>query len=153
MSKLIYGRNGHVRFSNEAEKREAFEYLRKSPNVVRVHEDNDEQGAWGPEERIHFKTLVGVPEGLLKNMTKGRGSVAGRINCKELIEEVWGLAPTARPSSSRAGSHRRASGMSTRSTSSRPTASEAVGASLGGLCCQIRAPRGSECMVCGRAVR
>lgn len=131
MSKLVYGKNGQVRFRNEQEKREAFDYLRNSPNVVHVHEDNQEQGAWAPEERIHFKTLVGVPEGLSRNMTEGRGgSVAGRINCKELIEEVWGAS---RPSAQR----RPAS----------PTSPQ------GGLCCQLRAPVGSECVVCGNPVR
>jgi hypothetical protein len=130
MRKLIYGRNGHVRFSNEGEKREAFDYLRSSPNVIRVHEDNHEQGAWGPEERIHFRTLAGVPDGLLKNMTAGNGAVAGRINCKDLIEEVWGPSPTSR--------------------SSRPASASST--STGGICCQIRAPHGSECMACGKAV-
>lgn len=90
MSKLVYGKNGQVRFTSEHEKQEAFEYLRTSPNVTHVHEDNQEQGAWGPEERIHFRTRDGVPEGLLRNMTAGTGSIAGRINCRELIEEVWG---------------------------------------------------------------
>lgn len=89
MSKLVYGTKGQVRFDSEREKREAFEYLRTSPNVTRLHEDNQEQGAWGPEERIGFRTLDGVPEALLRNMTAGNGGFAGRINCKELVEEVW----------------------------------------------------------------
>lgn len=133
MSKLVYGRNGHVRFASESEKREAFEYLRSSPNVIRVHEDNDEQGAWAPEERIHFKTLDGVPQGLLRNMTAGRGSIAGRINCKELIEDVWGPVHGSRPAST------------SRRAPARTTAD--------GVCCQIRAPLGTECMVCGETVR
>ncbi len=90
MSKLVYGVNGQVRFDSEREKRQAFEYLRTSANVTRLHEDNQEQGAWGPEERIGFRTLAGVPKSLLRNMTAGNGAYEGRINCKELVEEIWG---------------------------------------------------------------
>ena len=57
MGKLIFGKNGQVHFNNENEKQEAIEYLLTSDNVdFDVHEDNQEQGAWGPEERIHFKS-------------------------------------------------------------------------------------------------
>ena len=57
MGKLVFGKNGQVHFNNENEKQEAIEYLLTSDNVdFDVHEDNQEQGAWGPEERIHFKS-------------------------------------------------------------------------------------------------
>lgn len=89
MSKLIYGQNGQVRFNNEQEKQEAFEYILSSDNVdFNIHENNQDQGAWGPEDRIHFKSETGVPECLKKNMTKGHGGLYGRINCKELCEEL-----------------------------------------------------------------
>lgn len=132
MGKLVFGRNGQVRFRSEEEKQKAFEYLRTSPNVVLVHEDNQDQGAWGPEERIHFKSLVGVPESLQRCMTAGRGGIAGRINCAELIAEVWGLG------SARGG---------TRSGQQKSTAAPS------GLCCHIRAARGSECVMCGEIVQ
>lgn len=93
MSKLTYGRKKQVRFENEAEKKEAIEYILNSPNVnFRVHEDNQEQGAWGPEERIHFKKEDGVPECLKKIMTAGDWSNYGRINCKEFCEELRSIA-------------------------------------------------------------
>lgn len=88
MSKLVYGRDGQVRFDSEEEKEEAFRYLRTSDNVAFVHEDNQNQGAWGPEERIHFYSEEGVPECLKRNMKAGRGSMYGRIDCKELCEEL-----------------------------------------------------------------
>ncbi len=132
MGKLVFGRNGQVRFKDENEKIESFEYLRSSPNVVLVHEDNQDQGAWGPEERIHFKTLVGVPEALQRCMTAGRGAVAGRINCAELIAEVWGVRP-----------------LGNRPSSVRTAPSTAVSS---GLCCQLRAAFGTECFVCGEIV-
>ena len=131
MSKLVYGRNGQVQFRNEKEKMVAFKYLRSSHNVVLVHEDNQDQGAWAPEERIHFKTLLDVPEGLLRNMTAGRGAIEGRINCAELIEEVWGTT--------------RSRGLTPRSTMQTNSVS-------GGMCCQVRAPLGSECVECGKPV-
>lgn len=89
MSKLVFGKNGQVHFDNEKEKQEAIEYLLSSPNVdFDIHEDNQNQGAWGPEERIHFKSEAGIPECLKKLMTAGRPGIYGRINCKEFCEEV-----------------------------------------------------------------
>ena len=89
MSKLVFGKNGQVRFDNEQEKREAIEYLLTSPNVdFDVHEDTQNHGAWAPEVRIHFKEEEGVPESLKKIMTAGRPGIYGRINCKEFCEEL-----------------------------------------------------------------
>lgn len=46
MSKLIYGKNGQVRFDNEQEKQVAIDYILNSPNVnFNVHENNQDQGA------------------------------------------------------------------------------------------------------------
>ena len=72
MGKLVFGKNGQVHFNNENEK----------------HEDNQEQGAWVPEERIHFKSEDGVPDCLKRLMTAGRPGLYGRINCKEFCEEL-----------------------------------------------------------------
>jgi hypothetical protein len=89
VSKLTYGKNGQVKFLNEEEKRQAFEYILTSPNVdFSIHENNQNQGAWAPEDRIHFQSDVGVPESLKRNMTAGNGSLYGRINCKELCDEL-----------------------------------------------------------------
>ena len=132
MGKLVFGKNGQVQFKNESEKLEAFDYLRESANVILVHEDNQDQGAWGSEERIHFKTLIGVPESLQRCMTAGRGNIAGRINCAELIAEVWGI-----------GSSTSRSGLTRQTTTS----------VQGGLCCFIRQARGSECFVCGEVIQ
>lgn len=89
MSKLIYGKNAQVKFYNEEEKKQAFEYLLISENVdFDIHENNQLQGAWGPEDRIHFKSEENIPECLKRNMTAGNDSLYGRINCKELCEEL-----------------------------------------------------------------
>ena len=89
MSKLVYGKIGQVVFNDENEKKEAIDYLLSgTPNISFVKENNQNQGAWGPEYRIHFISKDGVPVGLLRNMTAGRGRIVGRINCAELIEEL-----------------------------------------------------------------
>ena len=89
MSKLVYGKKGQVRFNSEEEKNIAIDYILSSPNVnFNIHENNQEQGAWGPEDRIHFKRQEGVPACLQDIMTAGRGDMYGRINCKEFCEEI-----------------------------------------------------------------
>lgn len=90
MTKLVYGKKDQVKFRNEAEKKEAIDYLINSPDVDFSVEENQEQGAWAREKRIHFRSEVGVPEGLVRNFTAGRGKgVVGRINCAELYDEVF----------------------------------------------------------------
>jgi hypothetical protein len=89
MSKLVFGKNGQVRFDSEEELCEAIDYILNSDNVdFDIHEDNQNQGAWGPEERIHFKREFGIPECLKRNMTAGRPGLYGRINCKEFCDLV-----------------------------------------------------------------
>ena len=93
MSKLVYGRKGQVHFNNEEEKQIAIKYILESPNVdFSVHENNQDQGAWGPEDRIHFRVEEGVPDCLKAIMTAGNGSLYGRINCKEFCEEIREIA-------------------------------------------------------------
>ena len=94
MSKLIYGRNQQIQFKDDKEKQEAIDYILNTPSNVdfKIHEDNKNQGAWGPEERIHFYSEEGVPEWLERQMTAGRGDLYGRINCKEFCEELRQIA-------------------------------------------------------------
>lgn len=95
MSKLVYGKNQQVRFYNEAEKQEAIDYILNTPSNVdfNIHEDNQNQGAWGPEDRIHFFKEEGIPDCLKRQMTAGRGNdLFGRINCKEFCEELRRLS-------------------------------------------------------------
>lgn len=94
MSKLIYGRNKQIQFKNDTEKQEAIDYILNTPSNVdfKIHEDNQNQGAWGPEERIHFYSEESVPECLKRQMTAGRGDLYGRMNCKEFCEELRQIA-------------------------------------------------------------
>ncbi len=94
MSQLVYGRNKQVHFKNEEEKQEAINYILNNPDNVNfnIHEDNQNQGAWGPEDRIHFRSENGVPVCLKRQMTAGRGDLYGRINCKEFCDEIRRIA-------------------------------------------------------------
>lgn len=92
MTKLVYGKNDQVQFLDEAEKTEAFDYLINSQDVEFVHEPNQDSGAWASEKRIYFYSETGVPVGLVRNWTAGRGNnVVGRINCADLYDEVLPL--------------------------------------------------------------
>lgn len=89
MCKLTYGKNDQVVFKSEDEKKTAIEYILTSNNVdFGIHENNQNQGAWAPEDRIHFKKEDDIPECLKRNMTAGKQGVYGRINCKEFCEEI-----------------------------------------------------------------
>ena len=93
MSKLVFGKNGQVRFNSEEELRIAVDYIVNSSNVdFDIHEDDQNQGAWGPENRIHFRSEVGVPECLRRIMTAGDRSNYGGINCKEFFEGIRKIA-------------------------------------------------------------
>lgn len=90
MSKLKYGIKKQVHFDSEADKQIAFDYLLdpNNTNISFKHENNQNQGAWSSEDRIHFFSRDGVPDCLLNNMTAGVSNIAGRINCKELIDDL-----------------------------------------------------------------
>lgn len=89
MCKLVFGKKGQVRFESEEELRIAVDYILNSSNVdFNIHEDNQNQGAWAPEERIHFRRELGVPDCLKRNMTVGRPGLYGRINCGEFCKLV-----------------------------------------------------------------
>ncbi|NKC68024.1 hypothetical protein [Vagococcus fluvialis] len=91
MTKLIYGRNKQVQFKDKKEKEEAFNYLLSSDNIAFYHEKNKEKGAWGNEDRIHIKSEEGVPDSLKRMKTAGGPGLYGRINCKELVDELRSL--------------------------------------------------------------
>ena len=58
-----------------------------SHKIEFVYEKNHEQGAWGPEYRIHcMRKDISYPSPLNKKLTAGVGNIAYRINCNEFIE-------------------------------------------------------------------
>lgn len=86
---ITYGKNSQVRFKNIDEEQEALEYLKYSKNVQVVHEKNNLQGAWAPEDRFIIKEDDPLmPVGVRNNLTAGNSGCFGRINCVDLIERV-----------------------------------------------------------------
>lgn len=89
MKNITYGRDEQVWFNNEEEEQEAIDYILNSPYVdFNVHEDNQNQGAWGSEERIHFYNQDDIPDCLRRLLTAGTGNIVGRINCKDFCLKI-----------------------------------------------------------------
>lgn len=84
MIKLSYGTQKQVSFANFNEYYFALGFLANSNNAELRWENNEEQGAWGSEGRIHCL----VPETRFPQFfrfTAGRGNVYARINCNEYV--------------------------------------------------------------------
>jgi hypothetical protein len=77
-----------ISFNNENEYYKALGYLAKSDGTTSIHwENNQNQGAWGSEGRIHFYINSPTIPGYFKP-TAGRGNVINRTNCNEFIENI-----------------------------------------------------------------
>lgn len=84
MVKLRYGTQGQVSFSDLTEYYYALGFLANSRNAELRWENNEDQGAWGSEGRIHCL----VPENRFPQcfrFTAGRGAVYARINCNDYV--------------------------------------------------------------------
>lgn len=84
MVKLRYGTQGQVSFDDLNEYYYALGFLANSRNAELRWENNEDQGAWGSEGRIHCL----VPESRFPQcfrFTAGRGAVYARINCNEYV--------------------------------------------------------------------
>lgn len=90
MYQRSFGTKGQMRFSNANDYYEFLGFLCKNDGSTSiVWEPNDEQGAWGPEGRIHFH--VDPPVALRADLdyTRGRGNnIVWRVNCNEFVEDV-----------------------------------------------------------------
>lgn len=67
-------------------------YLANHPDDINiVYEENSEQGAWGDESRIQFKSDV-VRKNFSHlgiNVTAGVGSIDSRLNCNDLMKILY----------------------------------------------------------------
>lgn len=89
MYRSVFGTVQQVRFNAPEDYYEFLGFLSRNDDTTRiVWEDNDEQGAWGPEGRIHF--FVDQPADLraVLSHTAGRGNVVSRVNCNEFVEHI-----------------------------------------------------------------
>lgn len=90
MYKSSFGTNGQIQFNSEEEYYQALGYLAKSDGTSAVvWENNEQQGAWGNEGRIHFYIQNPPIPGNFK-LTAGTGSIKHRVNCNEFIENLTG---------------------------------------------------------------
>ncbi len=90
MYQANFGTNNpsQIRFNNESEFYQTLGYLAKSDETTSIHwENNENQGAWGSEGRIHFYTNIPTIPGYFKP-TAGKGNVINRTNCNEFIENI-----------------------------------------------------------------
>ena len=91
MYKQYFGRPNKMRFDSPEEYYKTLGFIAKSDETCDLYrEDNQNQGAWGPEIRMNcYKNLEKFTPPLKRNFTKGRGKkVLHRINCNEFIKDL-----------------------------------------------------------------
>ncbi len=80
-----------MRFDSPQEYYETLGFLAKSDGSISlVWENNENQGAWGSEGRIHCHTNINrFTAPLSRKFTAGRArNVIHRINCNEFVEDI-----------------------------------------------------------------
>ena len=90
MYKANFGTNNppQIQFNNENEYYQALGYLAKSDGSTSLHWENNElQGAWGSEGRIHFYVSNPLIPGFFKQ-TAGTGNIISRTNCNEFVKHI-----------------------------------------------------------------
>lgn len=87
MAKLVYGSQRQVEFKTLSDYYFAMGFIANSHNAELRWENNEDQGAWGSEGRIHCL----VPQSYFPQFfrfTAGRGNVYARINCNEYVANL-----------------------------------------------------------------
>ncbi len=85
--KLYYGTQEQVSFRDINEYYFALGFLANSRNAELRWENNEDQGAWGSEGRIHcLVPETQFPHGF--RFTAGRGNIYARINCNEYVGKL-----------------------------------------------------------------
>ena len=85
--KLDYGTTGQVHFSDAHEYYFVLGLLARTKRTSIVWEHNEDQGAWASEGRIHIRADRGLFSTNF-NITAGRGSVVGRVNCNDYVSTL-----------------------------------------------------------------
>ncbi|OIV40352.1 hypothetical protein [Flavobacterium johnsoniae] len=91
MYKQYFGKRRRMRFDSQIEYYETLGFLAKSDGSISlVWENNELQGAWGSEGRIHcHSNLIKFTPPLRRKFTKGRAKrVLHRINCNEFVADL-----------------------------------------------------------------
>ena len=84
---LVYGTTDQVHFSDAHEYYYVLGLLARAKRTSLVWEHNEEQGAWSSEGRIHIHADIGLFSTNF-NITAGRGSVLGRVNCNDYVSAL-----------------------------------------------------------------
>lgn len=84
MIRMRYGTQGQVSFCDMNEYYYALGFLANSKNAELRWENNEDQGAWGSEGRIHCLVPKSQFPPFFK-FTAGRGNVYARINCNDYV--------------------------------------------------------------------
>ncbi len=88
MYQSSFGTKNQIVFNSENKYYQALGYLAKSDGTSSIHwENNEQQGAWGSEGRIHFYVKNPTIPGYFK-LTTGRPGVEHRTNCNEFIQNI-----------------------------------------------------------------
>jgi len=88
MYQSSFGTRNQITFNNESEYYQALGYLAKYDGSSSIHwENNEQQGAWGSEGRIHFYIQNPNIPGYFK-LTAGTGNIIHRTNCNEFIQNL-----------------------------------------------------------------
>lgn len=86
MAQHVFGTRGQIEFGSDAAFFYALGFLANGRRSEFVWENNEEQGAWGSEGRIHCRTEPDVwPAELRSAFTAGRSGIIHRINCNEYV--------------------------------------------------------------------
>ncbi len=84
-----YGTQGQISFNSDTEYYQALGYLAKSDGTTSLTwENNEQQGAWGSEGRIHFYIDNPKITGYFRH-TKGTGTIISRVNCNEFLSNLY----------------------------------------------------------------
>lgn len=84
-----YGKQGQISFNSDTEYYQALGYLAKSDGTTSLTwENNEQQGAWGSEGRIHFYIDNPKITGYFRH-TKGTGNIVSRVNCNDFLANLY----------------------------------------------------------------
>lgn len=91
MYKQYFGKRKKMKFDSPEEYYETLGFIAKGDGSCDLYrEENQNQGAWGPEIRMNcYNNLNKFTPPLKRKFTKGRGKkVLHRINCNEFIQDL-----------------------------------------------------------------
>lgn len=93
---LTYGTKNQISFRSLNDFYESLGFLCRNKGMTSIQwENNENQGAWASEGRIHFYyTIDNVPYYFSNAFTAGTGNIINRVNCNEYINKIIELGFT-----------------------------------------------------------